>query len=86
MTNKPQSPNALTACDLCHDATSPTATGPLHIHSKCHITAPLRAEFENGVLSLYCYVPECNRLVGKFVITAAMPTISKPMTPKGGAQ
>lgn len=47
-------------CDLCGD------TGELHLRGKCHPTAPLRAELEDGVLSLYCYIPECNRLVAQF--------------------
>lgn len=46
-------------CDLCDDV------GKLHLRGKCHPTAPLRAEFDKGILSLYCYVPECNRLVAK---------------------
>ena len=47
-------------CDLCGDQ------GPLVLKPICHLTAPLRAEFENGILTLYCYVPECNRVVATF--------------------
>ncbi len=47
-------------CELCGDF-------PVHLHGRCHPTAPLRAEMdENGRLSLYCYVPECNRFIADF--------------------
>lgn len=50
-------------CDLCGDNTP-----PIHLHAKCHLTAPLRAEIDKGMLTLYCYLPECNRVVARFKI------------------
>lgn len=44
-------------CDLCENEA-------MHIHSVCHITAPLRAEIEGNELRLYCY--DCNRHVATF--------------------
>lgn len=52
--SKPDDP----ACEMCGDN-----NGPIHLRARCHMTAPLRAVLERGVLSLYCYVPSCNRLV-----------------------
>ncbi len=52
-------------CDLCGDN-----TGPLHLHAKCHMTAPLRAELDGGVLTLYCYVPTCDRVVTRMRVTS----------------
>ncbi len=52
-------------CELCGDN-----HGPLNLHSKCHLTAPLRAELEDGVLTLRCYVPTCNRVVVKMRVIA----------------
>ena len=49
------------SCDLCLCGDA----GLLDLHARCHPRAPLRAETENGMLSLYCYVPECNRLVAR---------------------
>lgn len=49
-------------CDLCSD------TGPLTARSVCHPTAPLRAVIENGVLTLRCYIPACDRLVARFQV------------------
>lgn len=48
-------------CDLCDNPA-------MHIHAKCHITAPLRAEIDGTKLTLYCYVPECGRKVAQFEI------------------
>lgn len=48
-------------CELCGDNKP-----PFHIHAHCHLTAPLRAELENSVLTLFCYLPECNRVVARF--------------------
>lgn len=50
------------SCDLCDDA------GPLYLHARCHLTAPLKAAMEDGVLTLSCYIPECSRIVAKFKI------------------
>lgn len=49
-------------CDLCSN------TGPLHLRGRCHPTAPLRAEMDGAMLTLWCYVPECNRVVAKFAV------------------
>ena len=49
-------------CDLCNQESSVH-----HLRGRCHITAPLRAEIDSqGILTLYCYVPECNRVVAQF--------------------
>ena len=46
-------------CDLCGDF-------PVHLRARCHPTAPLRMEMdERGKVSVYCYVPECNRFVAE---------------------
>ena len=37
----------------------------LHLHAKCHLTAPLSASLEGDVLTLRCYVPDCGRTVAK---------------------
>lgn len=52
-------------CELCGDNARPG-----HLRSRCHMTAPLRAEFNDGVLTLFCYVPSCNRLVIQMRVTA----------------
>ena len=51
-------------CDLCGDE------GVMHLHSKCHLTAPLSAEYEkeSGILTLRCYVPECRRIVAEIKV------------------
>ncbi len=37
---------------------------PAQLGSRCHPSAPLRAEMtEDNVIILYCFVPECNREV-----------------------
>lgn len=47
-------------CDLCGDF-------PAQLRSRCHPSAPLRVEMpEEGWLTLYCYVPTCNREVARF--------------------
>ena len=62
-------------CDLCGDN-----VGPQHLHARCHLTAPLRAELEDGVLTLYCYVPTCNRVVARMRVSG----IVAPATSRGG--
>ena len=57
--------NKPAGCDLCSDN-----TGPMHVRSRCHMTAPLRAEIWDGVITLFCYVPTCNRVVSQMRITA----------------
>ena len=47
-------------CDLCGD------NSRVHLHSRCHMTAPLAADIAEGVLTLQCYVPECGRILGQF--------------------
>jgi hypothetical protein len=63
MKNKPD------GCDLCEDN-----TGPLYLHARCHMSAPLQASMENGVLTLRCYIPECGRIVTQLKVTG----IEKP--------
>jgi hypothetical protein len=46
-------------CDLCGNF-------PTHLMAHCHPSAPLRIEMTaNRELVLYCYLPECNRLVAR---------------------
>lgn len=52
-------------CDLCGDN-----QGPKEVRARCHLTAPLRAILEDGILRLHCYVPTCNRLVVSFAVEA----------------
>lgn len=47
-------------CDLCGDQPE-----TLHLHARCHLTAPLSAELAGGVLTLRCYVPDCRRVVAR---------------------
>lgn len=56
------------ACDLCEDN-----AGPVFVHQRCHMTAPLQASLENGVLTLSCYVPECRRIVVQMRVTEIVP-------------
>ena len=55
------------SCDLCGDN-----TGPLYLHSQCHMTAPLAATIEGDVLTLNCYDPACKRIVAKMVVRELM--------------
>jgi hypothetical protein len=50
-------------CDLCGDRDR----GPdvLQLRARCHLTAPLQATLEDGVLTLRCYLPECGRVVAR---------------------
>lgn len=52
-------------CDLCEDNHAP---GPLHLHARCHMTAPLQASIEGHILTLRCYLPECRRVVTRMRI------------------
>lgn len=54
-------------CEMCGDSTK-----PLHLHSRCHMMAPLMAVIEGDVLTLSCYMPECKRLVAKMVVSQLM--------------
>lgn len=47
-------------CDLCDDN-----RGPMYLHGRCHMTAPLEASLEGDILTLRCYVPECRRIVAR---------------------
>ncbi len=55
-------------CDLCGDATAPT-----YLHARCHMTAPLQASFEDGILILRCYLPTCGRVVVRMRVTELIP-------------
>jgi hypothetical protein len=59
-------PAAPRNCELCGNQPE-----ILHLHARCHLTAPLRAELEDNTLSLFCYLPECNRKVASFKLTTA---------------
>ena len=56
-------------CDLCHDEHG--LPEELCLHARCHINAPLRAVLRGNMLTLYCYLPECNRAVATFRIVEA---------------
>lgn len=64
MTKKTKESALPDGCDLCEDNNT-----PLYLHSRCHMTAPLQASMEHGVLTLRCYVPECGRIVARFKVT-----------------
>ena len=55
-------------CELCGDI----PVDELHLHARCHITAPLRVELhthgDKRILRVFCYVPDCNRHVADFEI------------------
>jgi hypothetical protein len=53
-------------CELCGDQPE-----ILHLHARCHLTAPLRAELDGETLTLFCYLPECSRKVASFKLAAA---------------
>lgn len=55
------------ACEFCGDQ------GPLILHSRCHLTAPLQASLEGDVLILRCYLPDCMREVARFRIAEKLP-------------
>lgn len=59
-------PSHAMKCELCEDATEEQA---LVLMARCHFGAPLRAEYQNGALTLRCYVPDCNRVVARFTCT-----------------
>ena len=47
-------------CDLCGDF-------PIDLRARCHPTAPLRLSMPSeSVLEVFCYIPDCNRLVARF--------------------
>lgn len=53
-------------CDLCGDF-------PAQLTSRCHPSAPLRVEvLSEHEVALYCYVPECNRLVARLKLAGAV--------------
>lgn len=59
MTEKSPRPDG---CDLCGDQ------GPLLLHARCHLTAPLQIEMDGDELIIRCYVPDCRREVARFKI------------------
>ena len=54
----------MSKCELCQDGKD----AMLFLHAICHPTAPLRAQLDGTTLTLYCYVPTCNRLVATFEV------------------
>lgn len=58
MTKGPTDKPLVDGCDLCDDN-----RGPMHLHARCHLSAPLMASLEGGVLTLRCYLPACGRVV-----------------------
>lgn len=69
MAKKSALPNG---CVLCEDN-----HGPMYLHAKCHLTAPLQASMEHGVLTLRCYIPECGRVVARLQVTDIVPSIGE---------
>lgn len=58
--------NQATGCDLCGDFPATLAAG-------CHPSAPLRVEaLSEREIALYCYVPDCGRLVARFTLVGAV--------------
>jgi hypothetical protein len=53
-------------CDLCSDN-----KGPMFLHARCHMTAPLQASIEDGILTLRCYLPNCRRVVTQMPVMQA---------------
>lgn len=51
-------------CDLCDDANE----AGLFLRGRCHPTAPLRVVLDGDVLTLRCYVPDCDRFVASFEV------------------
>ncbi len=51
-------------CDLCGDT-----SGAVFLHARCHPSAPMRASMEGNVLTLRCYLPDCDRMVVQFNAT-----------------
>ena len=49
-------------CDLCSDQ------GPLLLHSRCHLTAPLQVTLDGDMLIVRCYLPTCQREVARYQI------------------
>lgn len=56
---------ATAKCELCSDNSIPEV---LVLNGRCHMTAPLQATLEGNVLILRCYIPECRREVGRFIV------------------
>jgi hypothetical protein len=52
-------------CELCSDHSIPEV---LVLSGRCHMTAPLQATLEGNVLILRCYIPECRRELGRFIV------------------
>lgn len=66
---KPKAEAEVAICDLCGDN-----QGPLDVRAACHMTAPLSASLEDGILTLRCYVPTCNRVVCSFRVSSVIPS------------
>ena len=47
-------------CDLCGD------DDRMRLRALCHLQAPLAVTFEDGMLVLSCYVPDCGREIARF--------------------
>ncbi len=62
-------------CEFCHD--SPELS-KLHLRARCHPTAPLRVELQSGILSLFCYIPSCNRLVARLEVAEHLKPTGEP--------
>jgi hypothetical protein len=56
---------ATAKCELCSDNSIPEV---LVLKGRCHMMAPLQATLEGNVLILRCYIPECRREVGRFIV------------------
>jgi hypothetical protein len=64
VTTKSSDEKQVDGCDLCDDN-----RGPMYLHARCHMTAPLQASLEGSVLTLRCYLPDCRRIVAQMRVT-----------------
>lgn len=51
-----------TSCEFCGDQ------GPLFLHARCHLTAPLAVELDGNTLIIRCYIPDCRKEVARFEV------------------
>lgn len=69
---KPPDPSAISNCTVCGDSSN-----ILYLVGACHPQAPLRLVYRvtgqgQGILSVSCYIPECQRLVGTFEVSTVL--------------
>lgn len=49
-------------CEFCGDQ------GPLFLHARCHLTAPLQVSIDGDTLIISCYLPDCGKEVARFKV------------------